>query len=497
MKKKIALICCVVLVAVSLLGMLAACKSSSDLTDDELKALRSNLYNLYKDDATEQNVSYQVRGEITGTNSDKEPIKSAIKWTIEGTDKVKVSTTKDDKDNYTVKVPDIASLTESITYTLKATLVNDEGEAYKGYNGDESATYTVSFNRTVTRLGGGNVLLQHYLPAIISKPAMDTEYNLSMYNGSKNYVYYFTGAMNGNFYASSTQLSSSKKVKLESADDGFYIYFMDGSTKKYLSLTDNSSGSANPKANVVFTTTSSTVFSIDASLNGALKATISTTTTKGTEDSVFYLGGQTTYETISASSSYYVTGSNAANVDKTQAVVRLVGDGDFNQYGGVTVDQDELAQIRSQFEANPVEGTAYKLAVYKGTETLYFKGATQSQDYYLDTVKVKEGGVDCYIETSGDGFYIYFMNSSNVKTYVTIVLSGTHVNAQLTTSVPTNGPFKMDTTLKIPYMEFGSGKYLLTSSGTYTSIGGYSWPSTLASTVDVSVWAMRLMPSAD
>lgn len=154
MKKKIALICCIVLVAVSLLGVFAACNSSRNLTDEELRVLRSALYNLYKDDATEQSVSYKVRGEITGTNSDKEPIKSAIKWTIEGTDKVTVSSTKDDNGNYTINVPDPHDLEDDITYTLRATLVNDKGEAYTGYNGDENATYTLPFTRKVTHKTG-------------------------------------------------------------------------------------------------------------------------------------------------------------------------------------------------------------------------------------------------------------------------------------------------------------------------------------------------------
>lgn len=499
MKKKIALICCLVLVAISMLTVFAACNGNGALSDNELKILRSNLFNQYREDAAEKAESYKVLGEITGINADKEPIKCAIKWTIEGTDKVTVSADKDSNGNYTVNVPDPATLTDSISYTLKGTLVDDKGEAYKGYNGDENATYTVSFNRTVTRLGGDNELLQHYLPATIASPAMGTEYNLSVYFGDVNYVYYFTGKMSGNYFGLNKERSASVKVKLEAAEGGFYISFMDGATKKYLTFTGragtSSTGKATPYGDCSITEEPTTVFSVDTSMNNSLKATI-VCGDLGEND--FYLGSRPGYTTISATSSYYLTGSNSANIDSTQFVARLVGDEDFNQYGGIVVDSDELAKIRGQFEANPVEGTAYKLAVYKGSETLYFNGATQSQDYYLNTVKVKDNGVDCFIEKSGDGFYIYFMNSSGTKTYVTIILSGTYVNAKLTTDTPANGVFKMDTTLRIPYMEINENKYYLNSQGTYTSIGGATWSKMNQDNLDVSgEWAMRLMPSAD
>ena len=491
MKKKLALLLAVVMVVAMFGTVLAACSKDSGLTDEQLTALITGVRKFH----TESNKMITNNNfNVIGAYSDTElGLDVKVSWKS-SSEKVAISSQMNGAGFYAVTIPDRTQLEEDFSYTLTATLVDEDGEAYKDADGE---TYSTSFNHTVEPKSSKEVFLENYFADVASAPAMNTEYNLTMYYGSENYLYYFTGAMSGNYYGLDKQLSASKKVKLVAAEGGFYISFDNSGTTNYLTLVDNSAGGKNPKANVSFTTSPSTVFTVDATLNYALKATISTNLEGGVTDSDFYLGGQTSYKTMSASSSYYVTGSNAVNVDNTQGVVRLVGDKDYNgQYGGGLGLSSEAKAFRSSAVAEPVEGTAYKLAVYKTSGTLYFNGNTKSgQDYYMTTVTNKAAAQDCYIEKSGDGFYIYFTDSSSVKKYVTIVISGTHVNAQLTTEVPANGVFKMDATLKIPYMEFNSGKYLLTSDGTYNTIGGYTWPSAIADTADVSLWAMRLIPA--
>lgn len=150
MKKKIAIICCLVLVVASLLSVFVACDKGG-LSDESLKALRANLYNQYKEDAAAQNESYKVLGEISGIDADGKEIKAGIVWTIEGTDKVTVSAEKDSNGNYTINVPDTATLSEDLSYTLTATLVDAQGNAYKN---SEDAAYSVSFNRKAEKYVG-------------------------------------------------------------------------------------------------------------------------------------------------------------------------------------------------------------------------------------------------------------------------------------------------------------------------------------------------------
>lgn len=145
MKKKIAIICALVLVVVSLLTVFAACNKDK-LTDDNLKALRSTLIEMYKNDAKVQNANYKVMGEVTGYDADGKEIKAAIAWTIEGTDKVTVSKDKDENGNYTIQVPDRSTLTSDLSYKLTGTLVNAKGNAYENEAGEK---YTATFDREV------------------------------------------------------------------------------------------------------------------------------------------------------------------------------------------------------------------------------------------------------------------------------------------------------------------------------------------------------------
>ncbi|MCM1289931.1 MAG: hypothetical protein NC132_03770 [Corallococcus sp.] len=503
MKKKIAIICCIAILAVGLLSVFAAC-GGSELNDENLKSLRSVLYNQYREDATEQAKSYKVMGTVTSFDSDGKEIKCNVLWTIEGSDKVTVSKDKDSNGNYTVNVPDQSTLTETVAYTLVGTLVNDKDEPYKGYNGDEDAVYQVKFNRTVSQLGGDNALLQHYLPDVVTSPAMNTEYNLSMYNGAQNYVYYFTGAMkDSKYFDTSDTLSNSKKVKLVEAAGGFYISFDDGGTTKYLTFTGragtSSTGKATPYADCSITTTPTTVFSLDASLNGALKTTV---VCGDLGDNDFYLGGQSSYTTMSSSSSYYLTGSNAANVDGSQCVVRLIGDGDYNQYGGKTLD-DNGAKFRQAVITNPVEGTSYKLAFYHGGKqsVQYIKGEIKNS-YYLDSTNDLASSVDILIENGEGGFYLYFM-SGETKNYISFH-ERTDKAGSGTTEITTTKPAGVYTINSdgVIVITTGSNTYCLAdSSATYFTIGcknvnviTNSGADVFVEVMDTTWWVVRLVP---
>ena len=396
MKRKIAIICCLVLVAMSLITVFAAC-NNDNLTDDDLMSLRSNLYYQYKDDPAEQTKNYKVVGEITGFDADRNEIKCAVVWTIDGPSSVTVSSDKDENGYYTINLPVQATLADSISYTLTGTLVNAKGEAYTGYKGDENAVYSVSFNRTLTKLGGDNVLLNHYLPDVISKPAMDTEYNLSMYNSSKNYLYYFTGALDGKYLATSQERSASVKVKLESADDGFYMYFMAGSTKTYLSFENDSGTGTTPKAKFVTSTTPSTVFHVDTNNSNILVASVDCGGSIGSNK--FYIGSQPAYTTMSATSTYYIEGSKAANIDGSQCVARLIGDGDYNQYGGAeVVEPTGFTAITT-----PVAGT-YKMAIWQATLGKMLYITSSMNGYYFASTEDVDKSADIELEASGDGW---------------------------------------------------------------------------------------------
>lgn len=139
-------------------------------------------------------------------------------------------------------------------------------------------------------------------------PEAGEAFKLGMYVNPKNDTYYITGALSGYYLATTTNAYSSPDAFIEEANGGFYIYFMSGTTKKYISV--QASGTHNnPKVG-----TTKGLFTLDEK-TGALV----TKTSNGT----VYLGTYSTYTTVGASYISYITGSNASNVDKTQHLLRI------------------------------------------------------------------------------------------------------------------------------------------------------------------------------
>lgn len=139
-------------------------------------------------------------------------------------------------------------------------------------------------------------------------PEEGEAFKLGMYQANKKDTYYITGSLSGYYLATTTNPYSSPDVFLEEADGGFYLYFMSGTTKKYISV--QASGSYNnPKVG-----NTKGLFTLDEKTGAII-----TKTSNGT----VYLGTYGTYTTVGASYISYITGSNAANVDKTQHLLRI------------------------------------------------------------------------------------------------------------------------------------------------------------------------------
>ena len=62
----------------------------------------------------------------------------------------------------------------------------------------------------------------------------ESPFKLEMYQASKQETYYFTGSMNGYYFASSTDITKAVDLYAEEVDGGYNVYFMSGSTKNYL-----------------------------------------------------------------------------------------------------------------------------------------------------------------------------------------------------------------------------------------------------------------------
>ena len=89
------------------------------------------------------------------------------------------------------------------------------------------------------------------------------------------------------------------------------------------------------------------------------------------------------------------------------------------------------SMVTAPISSSPVEGTEYKLYMYQSSkkQDLYFKGVMDG--YYGATTQEFEEGVDIFVEYAAGStteFYLYFNDANNAKKYISVVVSGTHIN---------------------------------------------------------------------
>lgn len=75
----------------------------------------------------------------------------------------------------------------------------------------------------------------------------------------------------------------------------------------------------------------------------------------------------------------------------------------------------------------PVAGTAYKFGMVQGNLNKIFYLAGGMNGYYMATTEDAASAIDVYLEETTGGYYLYCM-VGGAKTYINMVISGTHVN---------------------------------------------------------------------
>ena len=242
--------------------------------------------------------------------------------------------------------------------------------------------------------------------------------------------YYFNGLISGKFLQTSTNAADGVDVYLEEVKNGetvtgYYIYFMDGETKTYITITEGKAA---------LTTENPVAFNYVAETN---------IWTDGTN----FLGTYSSYNTIGASANTYIKPDNT-------------GISQFPAGFAVAVAATYVPNV----EKAPVTGTAYKFFLTaKDGLNYYFNGLISGK--FLQTSTNAADGVDVYLEEvkNGEtvtGYYIYFMDGET-KTYITI----TEGKAALTTENPVAFNYVAETNI------WTDGTNFLGTYSSYNTIG--------------------------
>lgn len=233
------------------------------------------------------------------------------------------------------------------------------------------------------------------VPEFVTNPEVGTGYKFALYQAKLKKYLYFTGAMDGNFFAMSENAAEAVDVYMEATEGGYYFYFLNGETKTYLSM-EGYEKDGKQRASVKLTAEATTVFAYSEDAKTYVSVVGSDT---------FYFGTYNDFATISASSVFYITGDKASNVGVTQFVA-----------GFCTVT---AAPPTPEFVTTPEVGTGYKYGFMQVTlgKYLYFAGAMDNK-FFAMTENANEA-VDVYLEAAEGGYYFYFMDGET-KTYLSL-----------------------------------------------------------------------------
>ncbi len=223
----------------------------------------------------------------------------------------------------------------------------------------------------------------------ITEVATDTAFKFGLVQGNLEKTLYFTGAMSGNYLATTESISKAVDVYVEAVEGGYRLYFMAEDAKTYIDIYEYKEG----KAGIRLTTEPTAVYTWNEELH------IFITNVAG-EDR--YLGTYNTYNTISASATSYITGDNAAKIGVSQFPAYLYA-----------------IEYTRTVEETPVAGKAYKFSLVQGNleKTLYFTGAMSGN--YLATTTNAAAAADVFVEAVEGGYRLYFM-AGETKTYIDI-----------------------------------------------------------------------------
>ncbi len=422
MKKCIALL----LVLVMSLGLFAGCADNSGAETPTIPAgtvadAKAYLYAMYKDASVTV-----LRGFDRVAVVAIDGVSYPVAWTVDN-ENVTITPIED---NTKVSVEINEKPAEAYTFTLTATISDAEGK-----------TETVTFTHSVDAVASTGTLF-------VENPEYGVPYKFALNQNALDTpaTLYFTGAMDGNYLATSDNPLDAVDVILEETDGGFYITFMEGETKKYVNVTTYTKDDGTVKNTQKIEDAPSVPYTWDAE-RGTAVADLG-------DLGKYYIGTYNTYKTMSTS-----------NVTYIEDVTKI----------GVSQFPAGFATINPAVVEAPVAGKAYLLALQQNAldvpATLYLTGEMDGN--YLATSSNISDAIRVYLEETEGGYYLVCLKDE-VKHYINVTTytkdDGTVKNTQKIETEP-SVPYTWDAERGTLVADLGElGKYYIGTYNTYTTM---------------------------
>lgn len=439
MKRLIALF----LVALMLVLALAACNnaetkptdatekptSGADATAD-LEAAKEYLKNMYKEDTAKSTPrSFDVAGKI---------VIGTLTYTVEWKSSIEAVTVAPSKvaGFFTIVVPD-KNETET-PYTLTATIKY----------GDQSVELVIDCILPLIDNAG-----------IVSDLQADVAYKMFLYQANTSQNLYATHAMDQDkFFKTTNDAKQAPDFFAEVVDGGYKFYTMIDGAKKYVEAWLEMSDPTKPSKRLRFVDSTENVWTYEAETN-AWFVTLN--------EAKYVLGTYSSYTTFCISDATYITAENTG-VSQFPAsfMIKEVAE-------SLTPDEEQSKPIpQMENPLKPEEGTVYRFGfVHGGKDNKVYYVNGKMSTYYLATTEEIASGANFYVEATDGGYYLYTAaNKEAAKTYLNVVLNGTHINA-----VYADAPasvYVWDEELKTLKTTLDGTEYIIGTSatGTYTTL---------------------------
>ncbi len=280
-----------------------------------------------------------------------------------------------------------------------------------------------------------------YVPEKVATPAAGSTYKFFLYQAKLNQNLYFAGYMSGKYLATTDKADKAVDVTIETVDGGVRFSFMDGETKKYIDVYEYETG----KAGLRLTDEPAAVFTFDATL-GVYTTVVA--------EKTYYIGTYNTYNTMSLSETFRISGDNASTVGVSQ----------FPAYFATIAAKKVAPVVPTEVKAD----TGYKFYLHqtKLDKDLYFAGY-MSGNYLATTDKISKA-VDVFVETVDGGVRFYFMDGE-AKKYIDVYEYETGKAGLRLTDEPT-AVFTFDATLKVYTTVVAEKTYYIGTYNTYNTM---------------------------
>ena len=267
----------------------------------------------------------------------------------------------------------------------------------------------------------------------------------------ENKVYYLAGGMDGYYMATTDNAENAIATYIEETTGGYYFYTMVDGVKTYINMVVNGT-----HVNGAFDATASTVYTIDET-NKTLIAVVN--------DTEYWFGTRNdkTYTTMGPCAVSY-----AGFFGKFYAMNESGNEGGNDNTG----NEGEVTPPAGETEfVIPEVGKAYAFGMTQANlENKVYYLAGGMDGYYMATTDNAENAIATYIEETTGGYYFYTM-VDGVKTYINMVVNGTHVNGAFDATAST--VYTIDETNKTLIAVVNDTEYWFGTRNdkTYTTMG--------------------------